>query len=113
MSFISAFAWHHIEIAFYVLLFLFLFYVPPRPVRQFLSLDFIERHFGDSVGFYILHLGVVLYIISAAWPAMKELSAVGQSFVLAGTVALKLKSPNGNGGGSVPPAADAADKPKA
>lgn len=66
-------------------------------------IDFLERHFGDSVGLYIIHLGVVLIVASAFVPnlsagAISTIQDTGKGLVGAGLIALKLKAqaPNGN-----------------
>ena len=92
---------HHLEFALYVVLLLFLVYFPPKHYAGFGT--FLERHFGDAVGFYILHLGIGLVIIGAVWSNLTGLQGTGNSLILAGMVALKLKTVaggNGNGDGT-------------
>ena len=86
--------WKEYETAFYILLALLIFYFPPLHTKG--MGNFIERHLGDSVGFYILHLGIVLVVISGIYPQVAGIYSTGQSLILAGTVALKLTNkPNG------------------
>lgn len=55
--------------------------------------DFIERHWGDLIALYIVHLGIVII-----WQAHgdSDLAHVGESFILAGVAALRFKGA-GNG----------------
>ena len=97
---ISLPSWHHAEFAFYVLLAVVVVYFPPQHYKNFGA--FLERHFGDAVGFYILHLGLGLVILGAVWSNLNGLQGTGNSLILAGMVALKLKTvaggnSNGNG----------------
>lgn len=80
--------WKHIEIAAYIVAAIIIIYRPPRASGGMGS--FIERHLGDSVGFYILHLGILLVVISGIYPLVTQIGQTGQSLILAGMVALKL-----------------------
>ena len=65
-------------------------------------LDFMERHFGDSVGLYIIHLGVALIVLGAFVPglsvaAVATIQDTGKGLVGAGLIALKLKAQAKNG----------------
>jgi len=80
--------WGHIEAAIYILAAVLVFYRPPRALAG--TGQFIERHLGDSVGFYILHLGILLVVISGIYPEVMNIGQTGQSLILAGMVALKL-----------------------
>jgi hypothetical protein len=80
----------HSEVALYVLLALFLFYFPAKTAKGLGQ--FIERHFGDAVGFYILHLGIILVVIAGVYPQVSGVKETGSSLILAGMVALKLKT---------------------
>jgi hypothetical protein len=87
--------WGHVEIAFYVLLALVFVYMPPKTAAGLGS--FIERHFGDSVGFYILHLGIGLVVLGDIYPQLGGMGSTGNSLIMAAMVALKLtKVPNGS-----------------
>jgi len=91
--------WAHIETALYIAAALFVLYYPPKQLTGMGT--FIERHLGDSVGFYILHLGIVLVVISGIYPQVAGIYSTGQSLILAGTVALKLTSKPSDTGATV------------
>jgi len=86
----SAIPWHQLKIWAYIALALFLVYRPPSGDRFRGLGSFIERHFGDSIGFYILHLGITLVILGDIYPRMNDIEQTGNSLILAGMVALKL-----------------------
>ena len=86
---------HHVEFALYVVLLLFLVYFPPKHYAGFGT--FLERHFGDAVGFYILYLGVALVIVGDVWSNLHSIEQVGHSFIYAGIIALKLRTSPANG----------------
>jgi len=70
-------------------------------------IDFLERHFGDSVGLYIIHLGVALIVAAAFVPgvnaaAMATIQDTGKGLVGAGLIALKLKAQSSNGNSGKP-----------
>lgn len=93
-----------IEIALYIAAALVMVYRPPKTWGGLGG--FIERHLGDSVGFYILHLGIILVILSGLLPSLAGITATGNSLILAGTMALKLQKEPTNGTpppASVPP----------
>jgi hypothetical protein len=83
-----AWMWKHFEIAAYVVAAIIVIYRPPKTSDGMGS--FIERHLGDSVGFYILHLGILLVVVSGIYPQVTQIGQTGQSLILAGMVALKL-----------------------
>jgi len=97
--------WKQIEIAGYILAALLVIYFPPKLAAAFRGFgDFIERHFGDSIGVYLLHLGIGLIILGDAFPVMTHAEQIGNSLVLTAMGVLKLKTVpggNGNGGGSI------------
>jgi hypothetical protein len=91
----------HPHLIFYTALALFILYRPPALLNKFAGAgDFITRHWGDSIGFYLLHLGVVLFILGGVYPVLKEVQHVGESFILTAVGMLKLRyipKDNGNG----------------
>lgn len=88
--------WTHLEVGLYILVALFMLYKPPQMSAGLGG--FIERHFGDTVGFYILHLGIILVVIGGVYPQVGGVTQTGNSLILAGMVALKLtKTPGDNG----------------
>jgi hypothetical protein len=108
--------WNHLEIAGYVGLALLLIYKPPAMRVVFDGLGkFIERHFGDSIGLYLLHLGIGLIILGDVFHQMEQVGHVGESLILAAMGVLKLKSipaPNGtNGAPSVDGKSSLGDQP--
>lgn len=91
---VHAWMWKHFEIAAYVAAAIFVIYRPPRSSTGLGG--FIERHFGDTVGFYILHLGIILVVIGGIYPEVGGITQTGNSLILAGMVALKLTKTNGS-----------------
>jgi hypothetical protein len=64
-------SWHHVEFALYIAALMLMLYLPPRALRGLAGVQqFIEAHFGDSVGLYLLHLGIALVILAGVWPNM-------------------------------------------
>lgn len=103
----NAHAWHHVEFAVYVIVLLVIAYKPPR--RSSNAVDALrgvfEAHWGDSIGLYLLHLGILLVILAGVWPTMTQVGVVGQSLIVAAMGVLKLtKTPPANGGAPPPPA---------
>ena len=103
----NLFTWGRIEVLFLLMTGLLLMYKPPSDISG--VAEFIERHFGDAIGFYILHLGILLIIVSAVVPQLSSsqtaLVTTGNSLIMAAMVALKLKTVapidgNGNGNGN-------------
>jgi hypothetical protein len=94
---------HHAEFFVILALLLLVLYRPPAFLQENLAgaRDFIEAHFGDSIGLYILHLGITLVIVAAVWN-LQRVDQIGESLVLAAMGVLKLTKPatsaNGNGG---------------
>jgi hypothetical protein len=92
---VQANLWSHAEIAFYVLIALVFAYKPPATGKGLGA--FIERHYGDSVGFYVLHLGIVLVVISALYPKVSIVASTGNGLIMASMAVLKLtKVANGS-----------------
>jgi hypothetical protein len=89
-----AWMWKHFEIAAYVAAAIFVIYRPPKSSSGLGA--FVERHFGDTVGFYILHLGIILVVIGGIYPQVGGITQTGNSLILAGMVALKLTKTNGS-----------------
>jgi hypothetical protein len=85
-------SWGHIEAALGGLWLVLMIYWPPKTWGGLGK--FIERHFADSVGFYILHLGIALVVLGGIWPQVAGISSTGNSLILAGMTVLKL-TPNG------------------
>jgi hypothetical protein len=82
----------HPHLLFYTVLVLFLLYRPPRILDRVQGIgDFITRHFGDSIGFYLLHLGVALFIIGGFYKELSDVQHIGESFILTGIGMLKLR----------------------
>jgi hypothetical protein len=109
---IAVWAAHHLSfhLLFYSFIILLLLYKPPAGVISRLQGlgDFVSRHWGDSIGLYMIHLGVVLIVLGGLYGALKDVAHVGESFILTGVGMLKLKynpAPNGNGG--TPPVTEA------
>jgi hypothetical protein len=94
----------HSHFAFVVLAVAIIFvllYKPPSELSGLMGL--IERHFGDTLGLYILHLGIMLVILGVFYPqAATAVQRIGESLIMASMIALKLKTVpgagNGNGG---------------
>ena len=85
----------------YILIVVFFLYTPPRAMAGLG--EFVSTHWGDSIGFYVLHLGVGLVVLGSAYPTLSAVKETGTSLILAGTVALKLQGrppSSGNGNGS-------------
>ena len=78
----------HFEVAGYICAAIFIIYVPPRILRGLGG--FAERHFGDSVGFYILHLGIVLVILGGIYQQVTGIASTGNALILAAMGILKL-----------------------
>jgi hypothetical protein len=76
-----------------------------RPPGELSGLrDILDRHFGDVIGLYILHLGIILVVIGVFYPqAATAVQRIGESLIMASMIALKLKTvPGANGNGDVP-----------
>jgi hypothetical protein len=93
--------WTRIELFAVLLLSFAVLYRPPG---SFAGLrDLVERHFGDWLGMYMLHLGIGLVILGGFYPSEASVAVVGQSLILAAVAILKLKTvpgaagDNGNG----------------
>lgn len=56
--------------------------------------DFLERHWGDLLALYILHLGLLLIYLAHG---DSDIAHVGESFILSGAVTLRFKSAGGKG----------------
>lgn len=105
--------WHHIEFAVYVVLVVLILYRPPAVLRVLSNAGhLLEAHFGDWIGLYILHLGIVLVILAGVWSNMPRVGELGYALVTAAMGVLKLtgKLPNGAG---APPATPSAPAPAA
>ncbi len=94
--------WKQFEIAFYIGVALLLLYRPPKVSSGLQGVvGFIERHFGDSIGLYLLHLGIALIVLGDVFQHMTNVGKMGESLILAAMSVLKLKTvPGGNGNGS-------------
>lgn len=100
---LSRHAWHQIIFFVYVLIFVALLFRPPKSLQSGWLAHFLEAHFGDMVGLYVLHLGIGMVIVGSIWN-YQQVSQLGYSLVLAGMAALKLKQlPPGSS--PAPPAA--------
>jgi len=87
-------SWGHIEAILGAIWLVSMIYFPPKTWGGLGK--FIERHFADSVGFYILHLGIALVVVGGIWPQVAGISSTGNSLILAGMTVLKLtKDTNG------------------
>ena len=80
--------WSHLEAAGYIFVLLFMIYNPPR--TWWGVGDFIERHFGDSIGMYLLHLGVLLIVLGGVWPSLAAAQDVGKQVFVASMAILKI-----------------------
>jgi hypothetical protein len=83
---------------------LLLFYLPPAITQRLQGLgDFVSRHWGDSIGLYLIHLGILLVILGGFYSQLTNAEHVGESFILTGVGLLKLKyNPPVNGNGTSP-----------
>ena len=82
----------HPHLLFYTVLVLVVLYRPPASFKALSGVsDFVTRHWGDSVGFYLLHFGVVLIALGGFYKEIASLEHLGESFVLTGVAMLKLK----------------------
>jgi hypothetical protein len=96
----------HPHLLFYTIIILVLLYRPPKLFSYFVGMaDFLSRHFGDSVAFYLVHLGVGLQIIAGVYPQLAHVDHVGESLLVLGVGMLKLKYIPKDGNGNGPPAA--------
>lgn len=94
---------HHLEFFIILALFLLLLYFPPSLLRSITPgvHSFIEAHLGDSVGLYILHLGIGLVILGGVWPNLGRVGEVGYALITAAMGVLKLtKTSNGSNSSS-------------
>lgn len=84
----------HPHLIFYTFLLLFLIYRPPAVLLKFQGIsDFIRQQWGDSIGLYLLHLGVLLFILGGFYPPIKDIQHLGESFILTAVGILKLRQP--------------------
>jgi hypothetical protein len=90
--------WTHFEVAGYICAVILFIYIPPRILNGLGG--FAERHFGDTVGFYILHLGIVLVVIGGIYQQISGIASTGNALILAAMGILKLTSKPGT---EVPP----------
>lgn len=96
-------AWHHLEFALYAALAVLLLYRPPRSLQGGWAAKFLDSHFGDMIGFYILHLAVALIIVGSVWNLV-AVSDVGKQLLLPAMAVLKLTKSAGNGPAEAAPA---------
>jgi hypothetical protein len=103
---------HHLSfhLLLYTAVILLLLYKPPANVMTHLQGlgDFVSRHWGDSIGLYMIHLGILLDVLAGVYPSLADIGHVGESFILTGVGMLKLKynpkeTTNGNGTITEPP----------
>jgi len=101
---IGAHGYHHLEFFGYMLLVLILLYFPPAIVARNLGSihNFLEGHYGDTVGFTILLMGIGLILIGDVWPQLTHAFEVGNSLLLTAMGVLKLTKSNANGNGNAP-----------
>lgn len=105
---IAQWAAHHLSfnLLFYSFIILLLLYKPPKQVISRLQGlgDFVSRHWGDSIGLYMLHMGILLVILGGLYSQLADVAHVGESFILTGVGMLRLKyvAANGNGNGGTP-----------
>lgn len=92
-------SWGHVEAALGILWLALMIYFPPRTWGGLGK--FIERHFADSVGFYILHLGILLVVVGGVWPQVGGISSTGNSLILAGMTVLKLTKDENSSAASI------------
>lgn len=88
----------HFMVFIGIILVFILLYKPPSQAAGLR--DFVERHFGDSLGLYILHLGVILVLLGGFYTQVASVGTIGQSLIMAALVALKLKTVPGAGNGN-------------
>ena len=106
----TAHGWHHIEFAIYAIVLLAIFYRPPRKASGAVEAikGIFEAHWGDSIGLYLLHLGIGLVILAGVWPNMTQVGQVGFALVTASMAVLKLKPATDANGAPQSPAAPTA-----
>ncbi len=93
--------WTHVKIAFYIAIALLVVYHPPKVAAAFRGIGgFIERHFGDSIGIYLLHLGIALIVLGDCFSVLTHVEQVGNSLLLTAMGVLKLKTVPGANGSS-------------
>ena len=97
MTWLSA----HSTMVLYLAIALALLYWPPALTARLQGLgDFVSRHWGDSIGLYLIHLGILLVILGGFYSQLATAEHVGESFILTGVGLLKLKyNPPTNGNG--------------
>ena len=107
---------HSIALLYLVVL-LLLLYFPPELLSKrggFQGLgEFIGRHWGDSIGLYLVHIGILLIILAGAYPQLADAGHVGESFILTGVGLLKLKYIPKEGNNNGPPAPTPTPSPPA
>lgn len=93
---------HHLEFFFILVLAVVMFYLPPRAAAALRA--FVEKHFNESIGLYLLHLGIGLIILSGVWPDMPHVFDTGNALIVAamGLLNLQRKSAAEDTGGSTP-----------
>src|ERR1700690_3998648 len=97
----------HPHLLFYTALLLIVLYKPPRVLSTFSGMaDFLGRHFGDTIGFYFVHLGIFLQVIAGVYSNLAHIDHVGESLLLMGVGVLKMKynpkETNGGNGNALP-----------
>jgi len=94
----------HFTALLYVAALLLLLYFPPESFKRLKGLgDFVGERWGDSIGLYLIHVGIALIILAGVYPQLKDIGHVGESFILTGVGVLKLKYVPKNGNNNEPP----------
>jgi hypothetical protein len=88
--------------AIYLGVLILLLYKPPKQLAGIGS--FIQTHFGDSIGIYLLHFGVGLVILGGFYQQLQQVEQVGQSLIMTAIGILKLTKDAAPPAPPVPPA---------
>lgn len=109
---LSAHGWHHIEFGIYALVLVLLLYAPPKQADRWLDIarEFVEKHFGDAVGLWVLMVAVALTVVSDIWN-LPHTAQAASGLLLAAMGVLKLKSPANPAPDNEPPAATSPSPP--
>lgn len=101
---------HHFEFwAVVALLCVWLYFPPPATARIF---GFVDVHYRDSFGLFLLLIGIALTFVGDIWPAMQHVESTGDKLLLAAMGFLNLtQSTRLNGNGAAPTSAPPAPAP--
>jgi hypothetical protein len=77
--------------AIYLAVLILIFYRPPTAIQGIGN--FITAHFGDSIGVYLLHLGIGLVMFGGFYQSQQAVVQIGNSLIMTAIGILKLTSP--------------------